>query len=190
MRFLSESQTYRNPSWSVVTPIGLFSFPSPFLNSLATPRGCISPSLNLRKLHLPNEVMKAPDVRNTDRGWFNFPATYIDMIMVHVDAPWVRQFTWSTATHTKCSQICSILGKHLDSIIVTICNIHTTSRVKVSALSAGLVVSAPDPNQPQRGSLPVSRVILFAIRAGVVWVWDRDYRACCKLYANLCTCTK
>ena len=29
------------------------------------------------------------------------------------------------------------------------------------------VVSAPDPNQPQRGSLPVSRVILDAIRAGV-----------------------
>ena len=29
------------------------------------------------------------------------------------------------------------------------------------------LVSAPDPNQPQRGSLPVSRVILDAIRAGV-----------------------
>ena len=29
------------------------------------------------------------------------------------------------------------------------------------------LVSAPDPNQPQRGSLPVPRVILDAIRAGV-----------------------
>ena len=29
------------------------------------------------------------------------------------------------------------------------------------------IVSVPDPNQPQRGSLPVSTL-------GLVWVWDRD----------------
>ena len=33
--------------------------------------------------------------------------------------------------------------------------------------TCSFVVSAPDPNQPQHGSLPVSRAILEAIRAGV-----------------------
>ena len=40
------------------------------------------------------------------------------------------------------------------------------------------LVSAPNPNQPQRGSLPVSHImILEVIRSavGLVWVWGRDY---------------
>ena len=44
------------------------------------------------------------------------------------------------------------------------------------------LVSVPDPNPPQHGSHLVSRVILEAIRAGVVWVWGRDYTLLCSLY--------
>ena len=33
----------------------------------------------------------------------------------------------------------------------------------------------PRPKQPQRRSLAVSREILQAIFAGVVWVWEQDY---------------
>ena len=33
----------------------------------------------------------------------------------------------------------------------------------------------PRPKQPQRRSLAVSRGVLQAIFAGVVWVWERDY---------------
>ena len=41
-------------------------------------------------------------------------------------------------------------------------------------------VSAPDPNHPQRGSLPVSlRVILEAIHAGLVLVWGGDDSLLC-----------
>ena len=32
------------------------------------------------------------------------PLNNIDIVMVHMDTSWVRQFTWSTAMHPKCSQ--------------------------------------------------------------------------------------